>query len=234
MCTIRSSNSAASLSLSLSLFVFVCVSVYANGIPISSHTAHRHAFSWLAIRVGRMPGESNKSCVCASTSNVRVCREHYLMSTVGGHYCIYIYTTVHRGNKGRSRCQTHTCSYVRRTNCPPPSLTHRSILVTPGRGADSHTRLDVSLLMRADLPTLGNPRTAARTARGRRLFAALYRVAMMLITIKNRWKRRVHGGGFADRRRIYLFIIICGSVSTGDMRTHDHQHTHTIQLYYVY
>lgn len=38
--------------------------------------------------------------------------------------------------------------------------------VTPGFGADSHARLPTSRLMSADLPTLGNPTTTARTGRG--------------------------------------------------------------------
>ncbi len=48
----------------------------------------------------------------------------------------------------------------------PPTLSHLRLLVTPGFGALSQTRLFRNLLIKADLPTLGKPMTAALTGRG--------------------------------------------------------------------
>jgi hypothetical protein len=48
----------------------------------------------------------------------------------------------------------------------PPNLTHINCLVTPGRFLDLAIFLPNNLLIIADLPTLGNPITAARTALG--------------------------------------------------------------------
>ena len=52
-----------------------------------------------------------------------------------------------------------------RSSCPPTRIQRRE-RVTPGLGAESASLLLNSLLMSADLPTLGKPTTQARTARG--------------------------------------------------------------------